>query len=110
MSNLEKGYKRKSPRTFQDLGDFYQHDSRELKTPGIILGSSSSQKLFLDRAGEIPPKGLKAKKIASLTSTEAWQGWGGAVGTRQLNELSRNYKRLLKVENLACVKPIMYRP
>lgn len=56
-----------------------------------------------------PHKALKAKKIPSLTAQKPGRGGGGVVGTRQLNGLPRNYKRLLKVENLPYVKPVMYR-
>lgn len=56
-----------------------------------------------------PHKGLKAKKRPSLTAQKPSRGGGGVEGTRQLNGLSRNYKRLLKVENLPYVKLIMYR-
>lgn len=50
-----------------------------------------------------PHKGLKAKKIPSLIAQKPGRGGGGIGGPRELNGLSRNHKRLLKVENLPYV-------
>ena len=56
-----------------------------------------------------PHKGLKTKKIPSLIAQKSGRIWGWVAGSRELNGLSRNYKSLLKVENISYVKPIMYR-
>ena len=47
-----------------------------------------------------PHKGLKAKKIRSLIAQKSGRIRGWVAGSRELNGLSRNYKSLLKVENI----------